>query len=88
MIPLFVSVITLGDIPEHYSPEQLRDIDEEFDNLFRDLSNMEDFGGFAEDFKRLFEYAAENPLCVMFIVITLIVLAFHLCPLIFRSFRR
>lgn len=88
IIPLLASVITVGNIPSYYTDEQLRAIDEEFDNLFRNLSYMEDFGGFADEFKRLFEYAAENPLCVMFIVVTLVVMAFRLCPLIFRSFRR
>lgn len=86
MIPLlFVSYITLGDLPPPIDPQRFEDFDQAFEDLCKDLS---DFSGFPYDFRNLFEYAAKNPLCVAFIVVLLVVMAFRFCPLIFRSFRR
>lgn len=95
MIPLlFASYITYGDIPEGYTVE---DLDRDFDTLFGNLSDYvygvdyglpDYFSSFPKDLKGLFQYAANNPLCVALIVILLVVMAFRLCPLIFRSFRR
>lgn len=83
---LFAAFTTVG---EHTSDAQTiyQQFDEMFDDWCDDLSFtfIEDF---ADNFKAVFEYAATNPLCVMFISVLLVVMGFHLCPLIFRSFRR
>lgn len=95
MIPLlFASYTTYGDIPEGYTVE---DLEQGFDNLFGNLADYvygvdyglpDYFNTFPKDLKGLFEYAAGNPLCVAFIVVLLVVMAFRFCPFIFRSFRR
>lgn len=82
---LFGSYITFGDLPAPIDPQKFEDFDQAFDDLVSDLS---DFTDFPDNFRNLFEYAAKNPLCIAFIVVLLVVMAFRFCPLIFRSFRR
>lgn len=77
--------------------EKYDSLDQSFDELFQNMADYALYRGwgppgesmtFVTDLKSLFAYAVDNPLIVALITILLVIMAFKLCPLIFRSFRR
>lgn len=96
MITLLTSISYWGEFVDG-TKEKYDGLDQCFDELFQNMADYALYRGwgppgesitFVTDLKALFSYAADNPLIVALITITLLIMAFKLCPLIFRSFRR
>lgn len=97
----FGSVIIMGEIPEQYDTENIDYwIDETFQNLAdyvlgRELTvngevvspDAED-GTFPKDFTNLLEYGYSNPLCVVFISLSIMVIAVKYFCNLAKSLRR
>lgn len=95
MITLLSSISYWGEFVDG-TKEKYEALDGAFDTLFQEMADYALYRGygpgesfsFVTDLKSLFAYAVDNPLIVALITITLLLMAFKLCPLIFRSFRR
>ena len=92
-----VSSISYWGVFVDGTKEKYEGLDQAFDELFQNMADYALYHGwgppgesttFTTDLKELFAYAAENPLIVALITITILLVAFKFCPLIFRSLRR
>ena len=67
--------------------QDFEDMEQAMYQSFNDLANGF-FSNAAENITEALRLAAENPLCISLVSCLLVVLAFHLIPLIFRIFCR
>ena len=67
--------------------DQINEFNKLYDNWFNEMSDYV-FKDFIYEFIFYFKNIGSNPLLTTIFVILLVVMAFHLLPLICRSFRR
>lgn len=79
-----VCFTTVGEFPED-AREEFVELEETFYQSFVDLADGF-FSGVSENISESFRLAAVNPLCNVLVSCILVVLAFHLVPILFHIF--
>ncbi len=70
-----------------YDPEHLLQLEEAFDQSFKNLADSLFNGDIVEIIKMTFEFAAQNPLCLALIACVFTLFGFHLFSAGARSVR-
>ena len=75
--------ISVGQAAEN--SQDFTDLERAFNQSFKDLADGF-FSGVTNNITSAFRAASDNPLCIVIVSCILVVLAFHLVPMIFRIF--
>ena len=75
--------ITVGQAAE--DSQNYAELERAFEQSFRDLADGF-FSGVADNICSAIRSAADNPLCIVIVSCILVVLAFHLVPMLFHIF--
>ena len=75
--------ISVGQAAEN--SQDFTELERAFNQSFKDLADGF-FSGVTNNISETFRAASDNPLCIVIVSSILVVLAFHLVPMIFRIF--